>query len=297
MSTEKIVGRFAPSPTGPLHFGSLSCALASYLDVKNLGGKWLVRIEDIDPPREIKGASSRILGQLEAHGLCWDDKELFQSTRLDAYQDSLDILKQNNLAYHCECSRQRVNSLEGIYDNRCRQSHLPSTDNATRLQLNQPHQLVKFVDKIAGRYVQSLAKDVGDFVIRRRDNLFSYQLAVTVDDQYQNITHVMRGSDLLDSTPRQIYLQHCLGFTQPQYAHLPVATNPLGQKLSKQNLASSLISGQEALNIWSALNWLNQSPPNDLRKWSVSEILAWAIAHWDSTNIKRALTMPAPEGF
>ena len=208
MSTEKIVGRFAPSPTGPLHFGSLSCALASYLDVRNLGGKWLVRIEDIDPPREIKGASSRILSQLEDHGLYWDDKVLFQSTRLDAYQNSLDILKQHNLAYHCECSRQRVNSLEGIYDNRCRPSHLPSTNNATRLQLNQPHQLVEFVDKIAGRHVQSLIEDVGDFVIRRRDNLFSYQLAVTVDDQYQNVTHVMRGSDLLDSTPRQIYLQH-----------------------------------------------------------------------------------------
>jgi len=297
MSPKNIIGRFAPSPTGPLHFGSLSCALASYLDVKKLGGKWLVRMENIDPPREIKGASSHILKQLEAHGLCWDDRVLFQSARLDAYQDSLNILKQKNLAYHCGCSRQRINALQGIYDNHCRLSHLPSTGNATRLQLNQTNQLIEFVDQIAGQYTQSLAHNVGDFIIRRRDNLFSYQLAVTVDDQYQNITHVMRGSDLLDSTPRQIYLQRCLGFTQPQYAHLPVATGPLAQKLSKQNLASSLIPGQETLNIWAALNWLNQSPPTGLKKWSVSEILTWAISHWDSSNIKRSLTIPAPEGF
>jgi glutamyl-Q tRNA(Asp) synthetase len=297
MSPENIIGRFAPSPTGPLHFGSLSCALASYLDIKKLGGSWLVRMEDIDPPREIKGASSHILKQLEAHGLCWDGNVLFQSTRLNAYQDSLNILEQKNLAYNCECSRQRVNALQGIYDNHCRRSHLPSTGNATRVQLNQPNHLIEFVDQIAGQYAQSLAHNVGDFIIRRRDNLFSYQLAVTVDDQYQNITHVMRGSDLLDSTPRQIYLQRCLEFTQPQYAHLPLATNPLGQKLSKQNLASTLIPGQETLNIWAALNWLNQSPPNDLKTGSVSEILTWAISHWDSTNVNRSLTMPAPEGF
>jgi len=297
MSPEIITGRFAPSPTGPLHFGSLSCALASYLDMKKLGGHWLVRMEDIDPPREIKGASSHILNQLEAHGLYWDGKVLFQSTRLDAYQDSLNILKEKNLAYHCECSRQRVNGLGGIYDNHCRRSNLSSTDNATRLRLNQPNHLIEFVDQIIGQYTQSLTHDVGDFVLRRRDNLFSYQLAVTIDDQYQKVTHVMRGSDLLDSTPRQIYLQRCLGFAQPQYAHLPVAVSPLGQKLSKQNLASALIPGQETLNIWAALNWLNQSPPNDLKTGSVSAILTWAISHWDSTSIKRSLTMPAPEGF
>ena len=297
MSEAIPIGRFAPSPSGPLHFGSLVCALASYLDMKRQGGKWLVRMEDIDPPREVKGASDHILKQLEAHGLLWDDEVLYQSSRLDNYAEIVNDLKKQDFAYNCECSRKRITELNGIYDGHCRPLNLSIHGNGTRLHLKPSQQPIEFTDQIIGHYSQHLDTQVGDFIVRRRDGLFSYQLAVTVDDHFQGITHIMRGSDLLDSTPRQIYLQKILGYSQPQYAHLPVANNEWGQKLSKQNLAAGLPYGQEAINLWVALNWLKQSPPNELRQLTIGHILTWAIDHWDQTQVPAKLTLTAPDGF
>jgi len=256
-----------------------------------------VRMEDIDPPREVKGASDHILKQLEAHGLLWDDEVLYQSSRLDNYAEIVDDLEKQDFAYNCECSRKRITELNGIYDGHCRPLNLSIQGNGTRLHLKPSQQPIEFTDQIIGHYSQHLDTQVGDFILRRRDGLFSYQLAVTVDDHFQGITHIIRGSDLLDSTPRQIYLQKILGYSQPQYAHLPVANNELGQKLSKQNLAAGLPYGQEAINLWVALDWLKQSPPNELRQLTIGHILTWAVDHWDQTQVPAKLTLTAPEGF
>ena len=290
------IARFAPSPTGPLHFGSLVTALASFLDARHRRGQWLVRMEDLDPPREVAGAADQILTQLESHGLCWDGTVLYQSTRLDAYAEALTALVESGLVYHCECNRQRIQSLGGIYDGRCAQLQLPSEANSARLRVNSLS--LSFNDQILGLYQQNLQTQVGDFVLRRRDGLISYQLAVVVDDQYQAISHIMRGSDLLDSTPRQIYLQQCLGYSTPAYAHVPLVLNPQGQKLSKQNLALGLTPGNESQHLWNALHWLSQSPPEQLQQQSVAEILDWGIAHWSVQTIAAdGQNSLAPEGY
>ena len=306
MSALSRIGRFAPSPTGPLHFGSLVSALASYLDIRQRGGRWLVRIEDIDPPREISGASATILQQLDAHGLHWDGNVLYQSERLPSYLEALDQLKQKDLIYYCQCNRPRIQRLGGIYDSQCRYLQLAAKGNAIRFNVGdrvasqskrEAAAYLSFTDQIMGHYQQCLRAEVGDFVLRRRDGLFSYQLAVVVDDQYQGITHIMRGSDLLDSTPRQIYLQQCLGYSQPEYAHLPVAINPDGQKLSKQNHAAALVPGNEAHNLFTALVWLQQKPPAALAKQPITEILDWGIKHWSLAKIPGTLGMAAPQEF
>ena len=297
-SAPSYVGRFAPSPTGPLHFGSLTSALASFIHARQNKGKWLVRMEDIDPPREVAGASDQILQQLDDHGLHWDDAVLYQSSRLDSYKQALDNLWNQGLVYHCQCNRQRINSLGGVYDGQCRHLQFSASGNATRVIINNPDRKISFVDQIMGTYQQQLSTQAGDFVIQRRDQLFSYQLAVVVDDQFQAISHIVRGEDLLDSTPRQLYLQQCLGYNQPTYSHLPLVLNSQGQKLSKQNLATGLRAGNESQNLWQALRWLQQSPPEPLKWQSVSDILTWAINHWDSRilaeNPQNALV---PDGY
>ena len=297
MANNLVIGRFAPSPTGPLHFGSLVCALASYLDIKTRGGSWLVRIEDIDPPREVAGASDQILRQLEAHGLCWNGRVLYQSTRLQAYQDILAELQNKELAYHCECTRKRLVDLGGVYDNRCRHRSLSSSGNNTRLKLGVEASLVDFNDLLVGNLSTDLSMVSSDFIIKRRDGLFSYQLAVTVDDQFQGITHIMRGTDLLDSTAKQIYLQRCLRYRQPTYAHLPLVTNTEGQKLSKQTQAPSLASNREVYNCWKALYWLQQSPPKDLLDCTLDDLYRWALKNWDLNKLSKARSAPVPSGF
>ena len=290
MTNHRYVGRFAPSPTGPLHFGSLVAALASYLDAKANGGRWLVRIEDLDPPREVTGSSTHILKQLQALGMNWDDEVLYQSTRLSAYERILQQLENLEYCFNCDCSRQRVSGLGGVYDGRCRSRGLnPSPGLAIRLKTSS--QTVRFADGIQGDYVQNLEHEVGDFILRRRDGLFAYQLAVVADDAAQKITHIVRGYDLLSSTPRQIYLQQLLGLPTPSYAHIPIVVNELGQKLSKQHFAEPIDLKNATSLLVSALQFLGLTPPTNLFGAAPAALMAWGAKHWDIQRVPKLAKM------
>jgi len=284
-------GRFAPSPTGPLHLGSLIAALASYLDARRAGGAWLVRMEDLDPPREESGAADRILASLRVHGLQWDGEVLWQSTRHAAYADALDFLGRRGELFKCDCTRAMLGP-GGCCGGRCagRQGEI-GANCATRLRVAAATQ-VKFVDRLQGCLSENLAAALPDFILRRRDGLYAYQLAVVVDDAFQGITHVVRGSDLLDSTPRQIYLQQRLGYLQPGYLHLPVITNSRGHKLSKQNHAPALRSVAAPANLRRALAFLRQpAPPAALER--VGDILEFAAGHWSPEALPVGLSLAA----
>jgi len=295
----KYCGRFAPSPTGPLHFGSLVAAVGSYLDARTQGGKWLVRMEDVDTPRNVPGAAENILSTLTAFGFEWDGPVLWQSSRLEIYAAVLEQLKTNGLAYACACSRKEIAdsatppAVDGglVYPGTCRKGLAEGrTPRAWRLRVADEE--VKFVDRVQGELGQQLERDVGDFVLRRADGLFAYQLAVVVDDHFQGVTDIVRGADLLASTPRQIFLQHCLGYTTPAYAHLPVASNTAGEKLSKQTLAPALDAGQASRTLLHALRFLGQPAPEALGKANVPDIWAWALAHWSFERIPRQRAIP-----
>ena len=286
----RYVGRFAPSPTGPLHFGSLVTALASYLDARAHGGKWLVRVEDLDPPREITGSSTLILKQLRALGMDWDGDVLYQSTRLSAYESILEQLEDQKICFRCDCSRQRVSGLEGIYDGRCRSRGLTSAQGlAIRLKIRP--ETVRFTDTIQGDYAQNLEHEVGDFILRRKDGLFAYQLAVVADDAEQGITHIVRGYDLLSSTPRQIYLQQLLGLPTPSYAHIPIIVNALGQKLSKQHFAEPIDLENAPSLLVSALQFLGMTPPSSLIGAAPASLMAWGTEHWDIQRVPKLAKM------
>lgn len=276
------IGRFAPSPTGPLHFGSLLAALASFLDARASNGQWLLRIEDLDPPREQPLIKESFPEVLEAYGLYWDGELKLQSERLELYQQTLNRLLDENLAYPCNCSRKDIQqrSETGLYDRHCK-LHPPASINDCAIRIDCQHHLISFHDIIQGAHAYNMDMSSGDFVIFRRDGLFSYQLAVVVDDYLQGITHVVRGSDLLDETPRQILLQQLLGYPTPAYAHIPVATNAEGQKLSKQTYAQPLDLTSPVPVLFRALQFLQQNPPEDLLKATKDELLQWAIQHWD----------------
>lgn len=280
-------GRFAPSPTGPLHFGSLVAAVGSYLDARCQNGVWLVRIEDVDVPRTVPGAADAILSALEAFGFEWDSPVLWQSQRLDAYAAALAQLQRAGLVYACACSRKEIAdsatrpAVDGglAYPGICRQGFPPSrVARAWRLRVNDDE--LAFEDRVQGRIVQHLERDVGDFVLLRADGLFAYQLAVAVDDDFQAISDIVRGADLLASTPRQIWLQRCLGFQQPRYAHLPVVSNAAGEKLSKQTLAPALNPAAAPQILCDALRFLGQEVPDQLQIAPVREIWQWAHEHW-----------------
>ena len=281
-------GRFAPSPTGPLHFGSLIAAVGSYLAAKQAGGQWFVRIEDLDPPREVPGSADRILRTLEALGFEWDGPVMWQSRRHDAYTTAAAQLQSAGLAYECTCSRAEIAAAsdpsatvtdELHYPGWCRQRPLrPELARALRfLAANGP---VSFVDDIQGEITGNVATDSGDFVIRRRDGRFAYQLAVTVDDAAQGITHVVRGADLLTSTLRQLLLQRAFGFAEPAYAHLPLAVDKSNLKLSKSTGSAALDVAKPSVQLWRALDFLRQEPPTGLRLGKIREIWDWAIRHW-----------------
>lgn len=285
------IGRFAPSPTGPLHFGSLVTALASYLDAKASGGQWLVRMEDLDPPREQPGAASAILRSLEDHGLQWDGEIIYQSQRSEAYQNCIDALLEAGLAYRCNCSRQDLTAMGGIYDGRCRNRQLASDQICSlRLKLYElpdrftPEQ-IHFDDLIQGPQSQNLRTQAGDQILKRRDGFYAYQLAVVVDDIAQGITHVIRGSDLLEVTGRQLFFFELLGAPLPQFGHVPLAMQANGQKLSKQNHAKAIESKLASRNLWHGLAFLGQNPPSDLADASTSECLDWALHHWQRQAI------------
>ena len=279
------IGRFAPSPTGPLHFGSLVAALGSWLDARAAGGRGLVRMEDLDRPRCVPGAADKILHQLENYGLHWDGAVLAQSSRDAAYESALAQLRESGAVYRCVCTRSQLSGAprnaqgEAIYPGTCRDYAADAhTPHAWRVRA--PEGVTRFTDRVWGEITQSVTADVGDFVIKRADGLFAYQLAVVVDDAYQHITHIVRGADLLWNTPRQIALQILLGVPTPSYAHLPLVTNALGQKLSKQTLAPALPEHAQSQVLSEALNVLGHPPPTSLHNAPPTELLAWAIAHW-----------------
>lgn len=285
MVAEAYTGRFAPSPTGPLHFGSLVSALASFLDARAHHGRWLLRIEDIDPPREVHGAAATIARQLDAHGLHWDGEILYQSRREALYRDALLRLAASGLLFLCDCSRDRLRRPGGNYDGACRHRILTGSDPggsgfSVRIRTNDAPEML-FTDCLLGRTASiNLGDASGDFVLRRRDGLFAYQLAVAVDDAAQNITHVVRGHDLLESTPRQMFLLRELGMPVPIYGHVPVVLDAAGRKLSKQNHAPELDPRDAADNLYRALTWLGQNPPQEAANASITELLGWARQHW-----------------
>ncbi|HFC8549720.1 TPA: tRNA glutamyl-Q(34) synthetase GluQRS [Neisseria lactamica] len=292
-------GRFAPSPTGLLHIGSLLTAVASYADARSNGGKWLVRMEDLDPPREMPGAASHILHTLEAFGFEWDGEVAYQSRRYALYEETLCRLKTAGLVYPCHCSRKdwqaaAVHGADGfVYNGRCRNpQQLPALQGkqpAWRIRV--PDRDIGFSDGIVGGYAQNLARDIGDFVLLRADGYWAYQLAVVADDAEQGVTHIVRGQDLLVSTPRQIYLQQCLGVPTPQYAHLPLLTNAQGQKWSKQTLAPALDLNRREQLLRQVFHYLKlpDAPETD----RPAELLDWAVAHWDMDKVpKHAVTAP-----
>ncbi|MFO1372807.1 MAG: tRNA glutamyl-Q(34) synthetase GluQRS [Candidatus Competibacteraceae bacterium] len=290
-----VRGRFAPSPTGPLHFGSLIAALGSFLDARHQDGEWWVRIEDLDPPRVVPGAALHILHTLEAHGLCWDGAVVYQSQRCAHYQAALEQLQQRGLAYPCTCSRKDLGRIARpgpagfVYPGLCRNGvRHPGRPVAIRLRTDDGY--LGFHDAIQGDYGQYLEREIGDFVIRRADGLFAYQLAVVIDDAAQGITQIVRGSDLLDSTPRQILLQRLLDLPTPAYAHLPVAVDRRGCKLSKQTRAPPLDSRRSGPTLVAALQFLGQAPPLDLALEPPAVILDWACTHWQRTQVPKILT-------
>ena len=292
-------GRFAPSPTGPLHFGSLVAAVASYLEAKSRGGEWLVRIEDLDPPRTMAGAVGDILRALAACGMHADGVVVYQSARFDAYHAALHRLRQLGIVYTCACSRREiadsaVSGIEGlVYPGTCR-GGTAADKTARALRIDTRGGKMAFEDALQGPVRQDLETEIGDFVLYRADRVYACQLAVVIDDAEQGITDVVRGADLLDSTPRQIYLQQLLGLPTPRYLHVPVAVNAAGEKLSKQTLAPAIDTADPAPSLFAALRFLGQDPPRELAAASVQELRQWAIAEWRVERVPRLRKMPAP---
>jgi glutamyl-Q tRNA(Asp) synthetase len=297
-STSKYRGRFAPSPTGPLHFGSLVAAVGSYLDARHHNGNWLVRMEDLDAPRCVAGAADDILRTLEAFGLHWDESIVYQSRRTAAYNEALHSLQAMAAVYPCCCTRKEIadSALHGIdgyvYPGTCRNGppH-PRETPAWRVRTNDSP--VGFDDELQGHIAQRLESEIGDFVVKRADGLHAYQLAVVIDDAYQHITNIVRGCDLLHSTPRQIHLQHLLGLPTPHYLHLPIAVNAQGEKLSKQTLAPAVTPDDTVSTLIAALDFLRQQPPAELRDGSVEEVLGWAVENWQPERLKGCRQIPA----
>ncbi len=297
MSSLGYRGRFAPSPTGPLHFGSLVAAVGSYLQARQAQGQWLVRIEDLDPPRTVPGSADLSLRTLEALGFEWDGPVLWQSPRSEAYQQALQTLIDRGSAYACSCTRSELQALnhantepgdELYYPGRCRNGPLRSHGpHACRLRV--PADPICFDDALQGRHCINLDTTTGDFVIKRRDGWFAYQLAVVVDDAAQGITEVVRGADLLLNTPRQIAVQRALDLPTPQYMHLPLATDLSGHKLSKSSAAPAADSNHAAHTLWRVLSFLRQAPPPELRSETPTVVWSWAITHWDAGQLRNTL--------
>lgn len=294
MSTPSLTttyrGRFAPSPTGDLHMGSLVAAVASFLEARVRDGEWLLRIEDIDPPREVPGSADRILRALEKFGFEWDGEVLYQSTRDHAYAAAVETLRQKHQAFDCACSRNDVAEharhvgTEGpVYPGTCRDGLGGGAPRSIRVRA--PSSEICFNDLLQGRVCQHVGKDIGDFVVRRADNCYAYQLAVVVDDAWQGITDVVRGVDLLLSTPRQVWLQQLLDVPAPNYLHIPLLLDEHGRKLSKQTRSAPVDPENPAGGLFRALCLLQQSAPAELSVASTDEIWQWAVKHWQPQRL------------
>jgi glutamyl-Q tRNA(Asp) synthetase len=288
------IGRFAPSPSGPLHSGSLLAAVASYVDAKAHKGQWLLRIEDVDRHRTVKGSRDRILKSLEHHGLHWDGTIELQTNNDDRYEAALEQLHQQQKVFFCQCSRTALKQTPGPYPGTCRTKKTSRYIAATRhqpashtLRFECSEDTIDFTDRILGKQSFELAQ-LGDFILRRRDSLFAYQLAVVIDDAEQSVTSVVRGADLLSSTPWQIALQQALNLPAMNYAHLPLITHANnGQKLSKQTGALAINNSHAANNIYIALTQLGQQLPEQAQRLSVEQLLIWAIDHWQINRIPK----------
>ncbi|MBI1919504.1 MAG: tRNA glutamyl-Q(34) synthetase GluQRS [Geobacter sp.] len=296
---QQVTGRFAPSPTGPLHVGSLVAAVGSYVMARQAGGLWLMRMEDLDEPRVVPGMADDMLRTLEALGFQWDGEVMRQSRRKDAYQEALDELMKRGLVYACGCSRAEIARIasaphengELLYPGICREG-LPEGKEERAYRVTVYDELIAFNDLVMGHYSEILTASSGDFVVKRADGPFAYQLAVVVDDHFQGVNQVVRGADLFTSTPRQIYLQTLLGYETPVYAHLPLVTGPGGAKLSKRDNALSLAEGRDLATeggglLVRALRFLGQNVPDELEKAGCREVLEWGVANFDMCRVPR----------
>ncbi len=290
------IGRFAPSPTGPLHFGSLIAATASYLCAKqHQCSKWLLRIEDVDIQREQAGATLSIIKTLETYGFIWDDEIIYQSQRNELYQAALESLKDH--VYPCSCTRKVLRELSAltqysyIYPGYCRDGIKNPANTHQSIRVKTNNKPVCFSDACQPQeYCQNIEQEVGDFILKRSDGLYAYQLAVVVDDALQKVNQVVRGADLFDITPRQIYLQDLLGYPTPQYLHFPVAVDEAGKKLSKQKLSPEIPSQQKRATLIKALAFLGQQPPKLKEFSSIQDLWQWALNHWDASKIPQVMT-------
>lgn len=287
-----MVGRFAPSPTGKLHFGSLISAFASYLQVRRAGGRWLVRIEDIDPPREVAGSTNSILRSLNQLDLQSDSEILFQSSRTAVYRETVDTLVRRGKAFWCGCTRKDLPP-SGIYPGTCRDG-LPAGKSPRAVRLQSAGAVIRFVDDVQGERIETLDETTGDFVIFRADGLPAYQLAVVIDDAFQGVTHVMRGMDLFSSTARQIHLQQVLGLPTPSYAHHPLAVQADESKLGKRFGSVAIEPENAAVLFRDALEFLGQSPPDGLDS---AELLEWGARHWKTSRIPATEAIIAPSRY
>jgi len=290
-------GRFAPTPSGLLHEGSLLTAVASFLDARAHGGQWLLRIDDLDTPRCVPGADRGILAQLEAHGLYWDETPRYQSAHLDAYHAALARLDAQGLLYACRCTRatlaatQRSGQDGPVYPGTCRALRLPHEGHALRFACGEARLVID--DRIQGHLQRELARDVGDVVVRRRDGIIGYHLACVVDEAAQGITHVVRGADLIGSSFAQLALAQAIGLASPQYTHVPVLLGSDGLKLSKQNHAQPLDASRASDNLLRCLKRLEQAPPAELRGAPVAELIGWAACHWRPEAVAARVAMTA----
>jgi glutamyl-Q tRNA(Asp) synthetase len=295
MPVEQVVGRFAPSPTGPLHFGSLIAAVGSYCLARREGGQWLLRMEDLDPPRVVPGSADEILSALDKLGLHWDGEIVWQSQRTEAYVEAVERLRGRGLVFDCACTRKEIllsaphPGEEGpLYPGTCRSGLQPGR-KPRALRIEVPQEQVCFRDGVFGPFQQVLSEAVGDFVLRRADGLFAYQLAVVVDDADSHVNQVVRGADLLSSTPRQIFLHACLGNTVPEYIHLPMAMGSNGKKISKRHGVDLLDYASDATRlITQALSFLGQTVPDSLQGAPPAELLSWAIKNFIPKRIPGA---------
>jgi glutamyl-Q tRNA(Asp) synthetase len=284
-------GRFAPSPTGPVHLGTLIAAVGSYLQAKKNNGEWIIRMEDVDTTRKVEGSDLEILHTLEAFGFEWQEDVLYQSNRTQHYQHALEQLLEQSVVFPCICSRKQLDETgSDIYPGTCRTRKLPEkNDHALRLLASDT--TIEFDDIVMGKQSQNIANQCGDFVIKRRDGLFAYQLAVVVDDYLQNITEVVRGSDLLDSTPRQIYLQQLLNYPTPGYCHLPLAVDKNGNKISKSEGAARVDRNNREKQLFNVLVFLGQRPPAVLAESGIGDIWSWAIKNWSIDLVSHDKTL------